>query len=175
MKSIPYTLLNIKKPLLHLLITKRLKLNELTATLSQDIGLIFEAINDAVYFVFVKTAIEFFDSVEVAGIGEEYRGAFLGHGIVFDVKAVVGGAKIRSQKLVELVAEVGIAKKSREHLAFLIVGHEIEVFVVSVKKKIMLGLFRKYLACKVHGIGKNQTFDRAQKVWRGQTIMAQET
>ena len=41
----------------HLLITERLKLNELAATFSQDIGLIFEAINDAVYFVLDKTAI----------------------------------------------------------------------------------------------------------------------
>ena len=47
----------LEKFLFHLLITERLKLNELAATFSQDIGLIFEAINDAVYFVLDKTAI----------------------------------------------------------------------------------------------------------------------
>ena len=141
---------NIKKLLSHLLITKRLKLNELTATLSQDIGLIFEAIHDAFHLVLDKTAIEFFDAVDVAGIGEEYGDAVLGHGVVFDVIVVIGGAKIRSQKLVELVAEVGIAKKSQKQFAFLVVGYEIKVFVVAVENKIMLGLFRQYLTCKVH-------------------------
>ena len=89
-----------------------MKLNKLATTLSQDIGLIFEAIHDAFHLVLDKAAIEFFDAVEVAGIGEEYGGTVLGHGVVFDEIVIICGTKIRRQKLVELVAEVGIAKKS---------------------------------------------------------------
>ena len=71
-----------------------MKLNELTATLTQDLGLIFEAIHDSFHLVLDKAAIEFFDAVEVAGIGEEYGDVVLGYSVVFDVKAVIGGAEI---------------------------------------------------------------------------------
>ena len=80
---------------LYLLITESLKPNKLAATLSQDLGLIFEAIHDAFHLVLDKATIEFFDAVEVADIGEEYWDAVIGHGVVFDVIVVIGGAKIR--------------------------------------------------------------------------------
>ena len=114
--------------------------------------MIFEAIHDTFHLVLDKAAIEFFDAVEVAGIGEEYGDAVVGYGIASMWYFIMYSIYLRGLSYIVLLRRnKSLCKKIKKDIEKEIIEYELDedesLYKIPVEDAEYIYIFAKNVPC----------------------------